>query len=189
MTRAQASARTVLPAAALLAATVSGCGSSDVPPTSAPSASPAPTSVREADPCSFLDQSVVTANGLTRASMDDSTTSRSCTWTSEVFTTMVLVRWDPASLVDFSRAFPVPGDGDVELGGQKVILGESDVRPACAAVFFAEKGTVVEIVVGDEPPSTTDAACARVKTLGEAAVRAIRDQDLLDETPTSPTTS
>lgn len=188
MTRATlAAGATGLLAVALLAATVSSCSPSEAPPT--PSASPAPTSVQDADPCSFVEQSVVTANGLKQASVDKGTTSRSCSWTSDAFSAMVLVRWDPSSLVDFSQAFPVLVGSDVDFGGQKVILGKSDVRPACAAVFFAEQGTIVEIVVGDQPPSTADAACERVKTIGGAVVQRIRDQNLLDKESTPPTTS
>jgi hypothetical protein len=174
-------------AAALLAFSVSGCRSTATPP--APTASPAPTSVKDADPCSFLEQSVVSANVLERASADTSTTSRSCTWTSETFTTMVLARWDPRALVDFTQAFPVLVDSEVVLGGHRAVFGKSDVRPACAAVLFAEQGTVVEIVVGDKPPSTADAACERVKTIGGAVVAHLRDQDLLDDRPAPSTTS
>lgn len=175
----------------IAALAVAGCSDSHGKP--AASASQAPTSVRDADPCSFLDRSVLTANGLEQAApVHKAATARSCTWTSTTFTTMVLVRWDPQTLVDFAQAFPVPA-GDTDIAGQKVVLGKSDERPACAAAFFAEKGTVVEIVAGmsvdgDKPPPSVAAACERVKTVGGAAIQQIRAQHLLDpESTTRPT--
>jgi hypothetical protein len=163
-----------LPVVAVLAL-LGGCGQAEAP---SPSAPPPPTSVQDADPCSFVARSVVTENDLERASNAKSETSRSCSWTSASFSMMVLVRWDSDSLIDFSQAFPVLV-GNEDIGGLTAVVGKSDVRPACAAVFFVDQGTILEVVVGDEPPSTADSACGRVRTIGAGAVRKIRDQGLL----------
>ncbi|KUL20860.1 hypothetical protein ADL12_47325 [Streptomyces regalis] len=171
----------------LATAVLGGCGRTEDPsPSGSPSTAPPPTSVRDADPCSFLPRPQVTTYDLKRAGKDVSETSRSCAWTSAKFAMMILVRWDSQTLVDFGQAFPVPGEDDVELGGEGVVIGKSDVRPACAAAFLPEQGTVVEVVVGDTPPSTADAACERVKAIGASAVQEIRGQNLLDATPTAP---
>lgn len=167
----------------LAVALVGGCGGQDETP-----APPPPTSVREADPCSFVAKSVITESGLKRVSDNKSETSRSCSWTSAKFSAMVLVRWDASTLVDFGQAFPVPAGENMDLDGVSAVVATSNVRPACAAVFPAQQGTIVEIVAGDEPPSTTDSACARVRTIGTSAVQEIRKQHLLDEAPsTEPT--
>jgi hypothetical protein len=174
-------------AVALLATIVGGCGGTEE---SSPSPNPPPTSVRDADPCSFLPRSLATTHDLKQVQADDSETSRSCAWSSASFSMMILVRWDSDSLVDFAQAFPVLSEDDVDLGGVQVAVGKSDDRPACAALFFAERGTVVEIVVGDEPPSSADAACERVENIGASTIQEIRDQDLLDAAPTAtPTTT
>jgi Protein of unknown function (DUF3558) len=184
-------AETLVVGGALLAATVSGCSAGEVPPTTptTSSASPVPTSVRDADPCSFVEQSVLTANGLKQESTDTYAMNRNCWWTTDAFATGVLVRWDRSALTDFSEGYPRLVGTEVEIGDQKAILAKSDVQPACAAVFFAEQATIVEIVVAYKPPATADTACERVKTIGGAVVQRIGDQYLADEQPTSPTTS
>jgi hypothetical protein len=171
-----------LPVVAALAL-LGGCGQA-APPT--PSAPPPPTSVQDADPCSFVAKSVVTKNDLKQASDATSKTSRSCSWTSANFSMMVLVRWDSDSLIDFSQAFPLLV-GSEDIGGLDAVVGKSGVRPSCAAVFFVDEGTILEVVVGDEPPSTADSACERVRTIGAGAVSKIRDQGLLTSAP-APTT-
>lgn len=182
-----------LGAAMLLVTVAVGCSetrqpSASEPPSASPKPKPRPTSVQNADPCSLLPKSQVTAYDLKRVGKDISETSRSCTWTSSKFSMMLLVRWDSQTLIDFTQAFPVPVEEDVRLGGANVVMGTSDVRPACAAVFFPERGTVVEVVVGDTPPSTAAAACERVKEIGTAAVQEVRDQGLLKvESTATPT--
>jgi hypothetical protein len=171
-----------LPVVAMLAL-LGGCGQAAPP---APSAPPPPTSVQDADPCSFVAKSVVTKNDLKQASDAKSKTSRSCSWTSANFSMMVLVRWDSDSLIDFSQAFPLLV-GNEDIGGLDAVVGKSGDRPACAAVFFVDEGTILEVVVGDEPPSTADSACERVRTIGAGAVSKIRDQGLLTSAP-APTT-
>ncbi|MFB4267832.1 DUF3558 family protein [Nonomuraea sp. GTA35] len=188
MTGTSSSRAVHLMAVALLAATATGCGGTAQPSRSAdgPSASaqPSPTSVRDADPCSFLPKDLEKAHALTKADAQQSDTARSCSWSAKNFSMMLLVRWDSDTLVDFSQAFPTLGEKDVVLSGVPLIFGKSDVRPACAAAFFAGQGTVVEIIVGDEPPSTANAACKRVKTIGAPMIQRIREQNLLDETST-----
>ena len=176
-------------AAALLAvALLSGCGGAETP---APPAPPPPTSTRDAEPCSFLPQPVITTNGLKQVSSNKAQTSRSCSWTSAHFSMMVLVRWDQSTLVDFAQAFPTSVT-NIDLDGATAVSGKSESRPACAAAVFPEQGTVMEIVVGDTPPSTTDSACARVKTIGAAVVHEVRAQHLFPgptAAPATPTTS
>ncbi|MCF1598601.1 DUF3558 family protein [Streptomyces muensis] len=173
-------------AVTLLATVLVGCsGSEDPSPRASKSSAPLPESVKEADPCSFLPRSRVTAYDLKKVGKDISETSRSCLWTSAKFSMMILVRWDSQTLVDFGQAFPVLGEDDVKLDGVGVVIAKSDVRPACASVFLPEQGTVVQLVVGDKRPSTADAACERVKTIGASTIREIRDQNLLDPEPSA----
>ncbi len=162
---------------------VGACSQATTPPAESPAPTREPASVKEADPCGFVDRAVIAAHGLRQASADTSTTSRSCSWTSPVFSAMVLVRWDQQTLVDFSTAFPVLVDEDGVWSGQKAIMGKSDVRPACAGLFFAERGTVVEVVAGDEPPSTADAACERVTAIGEQVVENLTRRRLVETAP------
>ena len=171
---------------ALLLATVAGCGADAITPrTVASPPGPAPTSVREVDPCTFLDQARLSADGMTRIGTATGETARSCTWTAGTQVTLALVRWDPDALTDFSVAFPDLVGGDVTIGGRKVVLSRSKTRPACAGLFFAGRGTVVEIVVGDTGPATADAACERVRVLGEVVIRDLAGRNLLDPAPSS----
>jgi Protein of unknown function (DUF3558) len=159
-----------------------GCGSETKPkPNTAaePNANPVPTTVKAADPCSLLEPSVVSTFGLKDKLVDKSPTSRSCSWKTDAFATMVLARWDDGALADFMQAFPVPVGRDIKIAGLPVVMGRSDVRPACALALFAEKGTVVETVVGYNPPAKVATACARVKLIGASVIRQLRIQHLL----------
>ncbi|MFI9379897.1 DUF3558 family protein [Kutzneria sp. NPDC052558] len=175
----------VTPALALLAVVLlGGCGG-----TAAPAAPPPPTSVREADLCSFVAPSVVTENGLTATPLHKFDSGASCSWGGPKFSMMVLVRWDRDVLVDLTQAFPVPGE-EFDLDGVKAVVTTSDVRPACAAVVFPERGTVLEVVAGDTPPSTVASACARVKSIGSGVVHKARELGLLKlDGSATPTTS
>src|SRR5690606_12601732 len=106
-----------LGAAMLLVTVAVGCSetrqpSASEPPSASPKPKPRPTSVQNADPCSLLPKSQVTAYDLKRVGKDISETSRSCTWTSSKFSMMLLVRWDSQTLIDFTQAFPVPVEED-----------------------------------------------------------------------------
>jgi len=158
---------------------VGGCGGSEEPPPDPP-----PTSVREADPCAFLPESVVAEYDLVLVSEDAGETSRRCSWDSPSFSLMILFTWDEYSLVDFSEVFPDPHEDDADLDGEG-FLSKSRVRPACAALLFAGKETVVQVLVGDLPPSTADAACERVVAIGTPVVQELRAQDLLGAEPTA----
>lgn len=142
-----------------------------------------PATLQDVDPCTLLDPSMLSDNGLKQALVDKSVSSRSCSWTSDAFSAMVLIRWDGNSLIDFAQAFPVLVDS-VELDGRRVVRGRSDVRPACAGLLFpGRQGTVVEIVVGDEPPSTAASACERVTALGTVIVQQLRKLNLVSASP------
>ena len=179
----------------MIAAVLALVSCSDSQGSSAPSGSPAPTSLSSADPCSFLERSVLAANGLKQESPAyTGATARSCRWASRVFATMVLVRWDSQVLVDFAQAFPTPVSDDVNIEGQRIVLGKSDERPACAGAFIAQKGTVVEVIVGmyvednESAPNAHD-ACELVKRLSGPVIRQIRAQHLLDTKPAIEPTS
>ncbi|GAA3581726.1 hypothetical protein GCM10022222_78050 [Amycolatopsis ultiminotia] len=167
-----------LAAGGLIGTVVIGCSGE------APSAAPAPMSVRDADPCSFIEQSVATANGLGQGKTVNEARFRNCWWTAGSFTTAIFVRWDRGVFVDFSDSYPEPL-GDVELGGEQVLLGKSRVNAGCAGTIFAENGTSVLVGVAYYPPATADTACERVKTIGGPVVQRLRSLHLLDERPTS----
>jgi hypothetical protein len=168
-------------AVALGGMVLGGCSSAKKRPEPAPT----PTSLQEVDPCSLLDQSVLDAHGLTKASENTAATSRSCSWASgKSSAAMVLIRWDRDTLVDFSQAFPDLVDGEIALKGQRVVMGKSSNGGACGAVIVVA-GTIVEIVSGDDPPAAAGAACERVRSFGEVVVQRLREQKLLDPSPTA----
>ncbi|WP_409185942.1 DUF3558 family protein [Amycolatopsis sp. VS8301801F10] len=180
----------VVLAGTLVAATVSSCSGTPAPSTtSAVSASSAPATLRDADPCSFLDQSVVTANGLVHEPTGTEPNSRNCFWTSDAFAVGILVRWDREMLVDFSENYPSLVGTDVDLGGKKVIMAKRTDRPTCGAQVLVPEPAAVEISVTYRPPDTADTACERLKTIGGTVVQMLRDQRLLDEQSSSPITS
>ncbi|WP_405061758.1 DUF3558 domain-containing protein [Kribbella sp. NBC_01505] len=154
-------------------------------PQAAPS-TPRPTNVQEAEPCQLVTQDLLDKDGLKQAGNDKSATSRSCSWTSDKLSMMVLIRWDRDSLIDFSQAFPTMVGTDVEIDKVKVIVGKSNERPACATVLFAAQGTIVEVVAGYTPPAKVTAACDQAKAATAIAIKKLREQQLLqlDQTPT-----
>jgi hypothetical protein len=172
---------TAILTALLLATTVAGCGRAGRSPEHR--ASPAPTSVHDVDPCTLVKPAVLSSDNLKQASTDKSTTSRSCSYTAQALAALVLVRWDSETLVDFATAFPNLV-GNEELAGQKVVVGQSDARPACAVFFLPEKGTVVELVAGSTAPSATAGeACDHARKLATAAIERLREQKLLSPSP------
>lgn len=156
-------------AAGLIAA--AGCGAGEAPPS--PKPSPAPVSVRELNPCSLLEPSAAAANGLGQGAQSKESTYRNCWWTADAFATAIFVRWDRDALVDFTTNYPV-SLGEVEVGGEKVIMGKTTVTPACTALYLAEQGTVVAIVVGYKRPASVGTACERVKSVGAPVVQHLR---------------
>ncbi|SEF37621.1 hypothetical protein SAMN05421837_114182 [Amycolatopsis pretoriensis] len=109
-------------------------------------------------------------------------------WPAEAFSVGVYINWDPQVLVNFSQAYPLPA-GEAVLDGVAVILQKSSTIPACGMAFLAERGTVIEVVSGDQPPVVADRACDRVKMAGTEVIRRMREQGVLDTAFTAaPTT-
>ncbi|WP_158104160.1 DUF3558 family protein [Amycolatopsis pretoriensis] len=173
----------------IAAALLSSCdhsGNEQAPPVSAEPVRPA--SLREADPCSFLPESASAPYGLHPGQLHKGEVVRSCMWPAEAFSVGVYINWDPQVLVNFSQAYPLPA-GEAVLDGVAVILQKSSTIPACGMAFLAERGTVIEVVSGDQPPVVADRACDRVKMAGTEVIRRMREQGVLDTAFTAaPTT-
>ncbi|MGK3203622.1 DUF3558 family protein [Amycolatopsis sp. MEPSY49] len=147
-----------------------------------------PPSLREADPCSFLPESSTATYGLHPGQLYKGEVVRSCMWPAETFSVGVYINWDPQVLVNFSQAYPLPA-GEAVLDDVAVFLQKSSTIPACGMAFLAERGTVIEVVSGDQPPATADRACDRVKKVGTEVIRRMREQGVLDTASTAaPTT-
>jgi hypothetical protein len=172
------------------AAVLVGCGQSGTqpPPSSATTQPPRPASAREADPCTFLPDSVVEKYKLYPGKLHEGEEVRSCMWPTESYAVGVYINWRADALVNFSEAYPVPGEL-TSLDGVKVVNKKGDARASCGILFFVEPGVVAQVVSGDEAPATADDACDRVKDVGTTVIGRMREQHLLDNAPAaSPTT-
>jgi hypothetical protein len=173
-----------------VAALLVGCGQSGTEPrpSSATTQAPRPASVREADPCTFLPDSVVEKYKLNPGQLHKAEEVRSCMWPTESYAVGVYINWRRDALVNFTEAYPVPGEL-TNLDGLKVVNKKGDDQASCGILFFVGKGVVAEVVSGDQAPATVDDACDRVEDVGTTVIGRMREQRLLDEAPAaSPTT-